>query len=212
MLFFGRKKEEKPKESPKEEKPLEKILYNLSVDRSFKIQDVERTRSKLRVTGTEKEILSDVLTRVYEASSEGMLTPTERDQLISKYQRQLSSITSDFEHSEKLLSLHELEESRSELVKMFQDKFNELNVKIEEIRKRVDIKPGQIMSVKLPPVTSPTEEKATETKLPTTEKPTPTTHTPTPTPRRTKADDTLERLRKDLQKELEKLEQIEMEG
>lgn len=216
MRLFGRKKEE-PKEKPKEEPPLEKALYTLSAERSLNDQAVERSRSKLRTSGTEKEILSETLTRLYEAASEGRLTPTERDQLVAKYQSQLSSATSTFEHSERLLGLHELEESRAELVKMFQDKFKELNVNIEDLRKRVDVKPSQVMAVKLPPLTPltpPAGEKAPEIKMPTTEKPVPPTTTPTTpaAPRRTKADDTLEKLRKDLQKELEKLEQIEMEG
>jgi len=216
MRLFGGKKEE-PKEKPKEEKPLEKVLYTLSGDKSLNDQEVERSRSKLRTSGTEKEILSETLTRLYEAASEGRLTTIERDQLVAKYQNQLSSVTSTFEHSERLLGLHELEETRAELIKMFQDKFTELNVKIDDIRKRVDVKPSQAMAIKLPPLTPPTPpagEKAPEIKMPTTEKPVPPTTTPTTpaAPRRTKADDTLEKLRKDLQKELEKLEQIEMEG
>jgi len=216
MRLFGGKKEE-PKEKPKEEKPLEQVLYNLSGDKSLNDQEVERSRSKLRTSGTEKEILSETLTRLYEAASEGRLTPTERDQLVAKYQKHLSSVTSTFEHSERLLSLHELEETRTDLVTLFQDKFKELNVKIDDIRKRVDVKPSQAMAIKLPPLTPPTPlvgEKAQESKMPTTEKPAPPTTTPTTpaAPRRTKADDTLEKLRKDLQKELEKLEQIEMEG
>ncbi len=206
MRLFGSRK----KEEPREEKPLESVLPTLSVDRSFNVQDVERARSRLRISGTEKEILSETLTRLYEASTEGRLTPAERDQLVSKYQRQLSSITSTFEHSERLLSLHELEETRAELVNMFQDKFKELNVKIDDVRKRVDVKPGQVMAVKLPPLTPPTGEKPQESKPPTTEKTAPPI-TPT-VPKKTKADDTLDKLRKDLQKELEKLEQIEMEA
>jgi hypothetical protein len=214
-LFGGRKKEE-----PREAKPLESVLPTLSVDRSFNVQDVERARSSLRISGTEKEILSETLTRLYEASTDGRLTPTERDQLVSKYQRQLSSVTSTFEHSERLLSLHELEETRAELVNMFQDKFKELNVKIEDVRKRVNVKPSHVMAVKLPPLTPPTtltspaREKPQESKPPTTEKTAPPTATPTTpaAPKKTKADDTLDKLRKDLQKELEKLEQIEMEA
>ena len=210
MRLFGSRK----KEEPREEKHLESVFSTLSVDRSFNVQDVERARSRLRISGTEKEILSETLTRLYEASTEGRLTPTERDQLVSKYQRQLSSVTSTFEHSERLLSLHELEETRAELVNMFQDKFKELNVKIEDVRKRVNVKPGHVMAVKLPPLTPSTEEKPQESKPPTTGKTAPSTTTPTTpaAPRRTKADDTLDKLRKDLQKELEKLEQIEMEA
>ena len=94
-----------------------------------------------------------------------------------------------------------MEETRAELVKMFQEKFKEIYVKIDEIRRKLGVAPKQV-EVKVPVVK--------EVKPAVREKPTPT---PTPsTPRRSKADEELEKLRQDLQKELEKLEQIELEG
>lgn len=216
MRIFRLRKTEKTKGETKEAPTLENTLASIRIDRSFALQDIDKTRSKLRLAGTEKEILSEILARIYEVAADGKITQIERDQLVSKYQKQLSAIMSTYEQSEKLLNLHELEETRAELIKMFQDKFKELNVKIDELRKKVEAKPGQSIAIKLPTLIPAAEEKTLESKNTITEDATPPTPAAVPTtstiPRRIKADDALEKLRKDLQKELEKLEQIEMEA
>ncbi len=197
--FFKKKKEEKV-ENEKPAQPFTAPDF-LKVEKSFTREDVEKARSELRVSSVEKEILSESLTRLYEAAAEGRITPEERDRLVAKYREQLSKIDSVLDYNQKIISLYELEETRAELVKMFQEKFKEINVKIDEIRRKLGVSPKQV-EVKVPVVK--------EVKPVVREKPTPT---PTPsTPRRSKADEELEKLRQDLQKELEKLEQIELEG
>jgi len=197
--FFKKKKEEKV-ENEKPAQPFTAPDF-LKVEKSFTREDVEKARSELRVSSVEKEILSESLTRLYEAAAEGRITPEERDRLVAKYREQLSKIDSVLDYNQKIISLYELEETRAELVKMFQEKFKEINVKIDEIRRKLGVAPKQV-EVKVPVVK--------EVKPAVREKPTPT---PTPsTPRRSKADEELEKLRQDLQKELEKLEQIELEG
>ena len=197
--FFKKKKEEKV-ENEKPTQPFTAPDF-LKVEKSFTREDVEKARSELRVSSVEKEILSESLTRLYEAAAEGRITPEERDRLVAKYREQLSKIDSVLDYNQKIISLYELEETRAELVKMFQEKFKEINVKIDEIRRKLGVSPKQV-EVKVPVVK--------EVKPVVREKPTPT---PTPsTPRRSKADEELEKLRQDLQKELEKLEQIELEG
>jgi len=197
--FFKKKKEEKV-ENEKPAQPFTAPDF-LKVEKSFTREDVEKARSELRVSSVEKEILSESLTRLYEAAAEGRITPEERDRLVAKYREQLSKIDSVLDYNQKIISLYELEETRAELVKMFQEKFKEINVKIDEIRRKLGVAPKQV-EVKVPVVK--------EVKPVVREKPTPT---PTPsTPRRSKADEELEKLRQDLQKELEKLEQIELEG
>ncbi|RJX16567.1 hypothetical protein CW703_00535 [Candidatus Bathyarchaeota archaeon] len=198
--FFKKKKEEKVED----EKPAQPFTAPdfLKVEKSFTREDVEKARSELRVSSVEKEILSESLTRLYEAAAEGRITPEERDRLVAKYREQLSKIDSVLDYNQKIISLYELEETRAELVKMFQEKFKEINLKIDEIRRKLGVAPKQVVEVKVPVVK--------EVKPVVREKPTPT---PTSsTTRRSKADEELEKLRQDLQKELEKLEQIELEG
>jgi len=210
FLLFKRKKREETKSINENEKPPQptSIPLSLKIEKSFTVEDVNRARSELRVSSVEKEILSESLTRLYEAAAEGRITPEERDRLVAKYREQLSKIDSVLDYNQKLISLYELEEARAELIKMFQEKFYEVNKKIEEIRRKISLTPKKVAEVKLTPTPTPTPTQPTtkESKPPPVEKPSP------PTPRRSKADEELEKLRQDLQKELEKLEQIELEG
>ncbi|RLG91777.1 MAG: hypothetical protein DRO36_03475 [Candidatus Hecatellales archaeon] len=210
FLLFKRKKREETKNTSENEKPPQptSIPLSLKIEKSFTVEDVNRARSELRVSSVEKEILSESLTRLYEAAAEGRITPEERDRLVAKYREQLSKIDSVLDYNQKLISLYELEEARAELIKMFQEKFYEVNKKIEEIRRKIGLTPKKVAEVKLTPTPTPTLTQPTtkESKPPPAEKPSP------PTPRRSKADEELEKLRQDLQKELEKLEQIELEG
>jgi DNA-binding transcriptional MerR regulator len=211
LLFFKRKKKEKEEVKGKDEKTSSPttISPSLKIEKSFSVEDVNRARSELRVSSVEKEILSESLTRLYEAAAEGRITPEERDRLVAKYREQLSKIDSVLDYNQKIISLYELEETRAELVKMFQEKFQEVNTKIEEIRRKLGLTPKHVTELKLTPTSTPKPVVRESKPSVTHEKPSPP---PSPAPRRSKADEELEKLRQDLQKELEKLEQIELEG
>lgn len=211
LLFFKRRKKEEKIKSKNEKSSSSAITITptLKIEKSFSIEDVSRARSELRVSSIEKEILSETLTRLYEAAAEGRITSEERDRLVAKYREQLSKIDSVLDYNQKIISLYELEETRAELVKMFQEKFQEVNTKIEEIRRKLGLTPKHMTELKLTS-TQPSKPTIKESKSPVYhEKPSPP---PTPTPKKSKADEELEKLRQDLQKELEKLEQIELEG
>lgn len=205
MPFWWRKKEE-AKDEPQPPQPA-LATPRLRIDKSFTLENVNKTKSELRLSSVEREIIGDALTRLYEAAAEGRITEEERDRLAAKYKENITRLDSTIDHSQKIIGLHELEESRAELVKMFQDKFSELNVKIEEIRRGLGVIPSvpkEVADVKFPllPISERDEKSRAGEKAVAT--------TPS-APRRTKADETLEKLREDLQKQLEKLEQIEME-
>jgi chromosome segregation ATPase len=200
MPFFRRKKDK-----DKEETPPEWVIPNIKIDKSLSPVDIDKAKGELRVSSVEKEILGETLTRLYEATTEGRITTVERDRLVAKYREHLSKLDSTLDYNQKIISLYELEETRAELVKLFHDKFHDVNVKIDDIRRRLGVSPKEVMEVRL----APQSEKEAKPRAP--EKPAAPPSTP-PTPRRTKADDELEKLRQELQKELEKLEQIEMEA
>lgn len=204
MPFWWRKKEE-AKDEPQPPQPA-LAIPRLKVEKSFTLENVNKTKSELRLSSVEREIIGDALTRLYEAAAEGRITEEERDRLAAKYKENITKLDSTIDHSQKIIGLHELEESRAELVKMFQDKFSELNTKIDEIRRGIGV---------IPPVPKEVAEKFSLSPIPEgEEKPRVAEKAPatTPsTPRRTKADETLDKLRDELQKQLEKLEQIEME-
>jgi len=205
MRFWGRKKEETKEETTPPTQGWS--APTLRVEKSFTPEMVNKTKSELRLSSLEREILGDALTHLYEAAAAGRITEEERDRLSAKYKESLSKLDSTIDRNQKILGLYDLEETRADLVKMVQEKLTELNVKIEEIRRGLGVVP--------PPAKEVPEVKFSLTPVPEKEeKPKPAEKAPaaTPhTPRKTKADETLEKLREDLQKQMEKLEQIEME-
>ncbi|MFH1327506.1 MAG: hypothetical protein ABIH76_01440 [Candidatus Bathyarchaeota archaeon] len=212
MPLFGRKEKEKDDKLTRPSQP----VTPFKTDKSFAPNDISKIKNELRILSVERDIAGEALTRLYEATVEGKISPEERDLLSVKYKDQVTKLESSLTHSEKVLSLNELEETRSELVNMFKEKFSELNSKIEEIRKGVGITPREIAPREVPElklsVTHILDRPEKEEKAPFPEKPPVAPATPPTAVRKTKADDTLDKLRRDLQKELEKLEQIEMEG
>jgi len=199
MPFFRRKKEEDAAEAASQELSISPI----TIEKSLTPENIEKAKGELRVSAVEKDVLGETLTRLYEATTEGRITPVERDRLVGKYRDQLSKLDSTLDYNQKIVSLYELEETRAELVKMFQDKFREMNVKIDDIRGRLGVSPKEVKEMRLTP---PEKDMKPRTPVKPASPPAPST------PRRTKADDEIEKLRQELQKELEKLEQIEMEA
>ncbi|MEM3736593.1 MAG: hypothetical protein QXJ75_00660 [Candidatus Bathyarchaeia archaeon] len=201
MPFWGRKKKEADKEAPTP--PQVSSIPYPKIERTIKPEELDKFKSEFRISSVEREIIGDALTRLYEAAAEGKITEEERDRLAAKYKEIITKLELTMNHSQRVIGLYELEESRAELLKMFQDKIAELNAKIEDIRRDLGITQSITKSVaEIKPASTPVPDKE--------EKPKVAEKTP-PTPRKTKADETLEKLRQDLQKQLEKLEQIEME-
>jgi len=206
MLFFRRK--QKAQQALVEEavsEPFE-IPAVVRFERSITHDEVKRVESELRVLRVEKEALGEVLTRIFEAAASGRITSEERDRLVAKYREQLSKLDSTIKHNERIISLYQLEEARSELIKMFQTKFLELNRKIEEIRKALGLEAAPSTEVKLAPAVKPQAPASPKARAEA-----PAKREAEPVRRRSKADEELEKLKEDLQRELEKLEQMELE-
>ncbi|MFQ5761866.1 MAG: hypothetical protein ACE5PO_02420 [Candidatus Bathyarchaeia archaeon] len=213
MFFSWRKK--KPEEA-RESSPAGPTAYSLEtaawmkIEKSLAVDDVGRAKTTLRLNSVERDIMAEALTRLYEATAEGRLTPEERDRLASKYREQLNQLDTSVSHSQQVINLHELEETRNELIKLFQDKFGEINVKISDMRKTLGVTPRETSRFR-PPTLLPSErEKAPTEEI--TEKPPAAPEAATPPARRRRADEELRKLTDDLRKELERLEQMELEG
>lgn len=207
MFFFGKKKEEKKSEEKIETPEANKLTVpeTIKIEKSLSVDDINNAKSELRIASIEREAWGDSLARIYEAAAEGKITVEERDRLVEKYKDQLSRLDAILDRNQKIISLYELEETRAELLKMFHEKFKELNTKIDDVRSKLGYTPKITSELRMAP--SPVEKPKPR---PPAEK-TATTSTAAPSPRRTKADEELDKLREDLQKELEKLEQIELE-
>ncbi|MGP3667969.1 MAG: hypothetical protein ACKD6N_04495 [Candidatus Bathyarchaeota archaeon] len=201
LSFIFRKKENPPPPKPAV------LPESIKVEKSLTREEYEKIKNELKILNLEREILSESLTRIYEAAAEGRITEEEKVKLLAKYEGQISKLNDTIEHNQRIVSLYELEETRVELVKMFTEKFMEINNKIEEVRKKLGLTPKEFIEHKI-------LSKPTTTTTPTTttrEAKTPI-QTEKPQPRKSKADEELEKLKEELQKELEKLEQIELEG
>jgi len=203
MFFLRRRKPEPPKAVGERAEASFEIPAILRFERTVGGEELKRAESELRVLSVEREALSEVLTRIFEAAASGRITSEERDRLVAKYKEQLSRLDSTIQHSERIISLHKLEEARAELIKMFQTKFLEINSKIEELKSKLGLEAKAEMEVPLTPAPPPPREA----------KPPPAKKEAAQPParRRSKADEELEKLKEDLQKELEKLEQMELE-
>jgi hypothetical protein len=190
----GRKKKEEPLEVPEvmERRPPE-------VGRSVTSSDAKKARDELRMLDLEREILGYAIRRLYEAQAEGKITEEERERLAQGYKDRMLRIKDMISRSESVVSLHELETMQEDLVKLFDERFDEIDEKIGDLRSSLDFKP--IVEV---PVPSPAAPSAPPEKRRRARKP--------PAPRKTEAEKRIEEIKAEVEKVLERLGQIEVEA
>jgi len=171
----------------------------LVIERSVTEEEVTRAKNELRVLDVEKEILSYALTRLYEAEAGGKLSVEERDSLADRYRENLERVEERLTHDEATIQLYELEKTQTDLVKMFYEKFDEMNRRIAEFRVRVGVTPKaakvpvpEVKEIEKQPVKRPVGEAA-----------------PPKLPPKTKVEERIEEIRAEVMKELERLEQME---
>jgi hypothetical protein len=114
---------------------------------------------------------------------------------------------------ESLVALHELETMQEDLMKLFSERFDELNAKIGELRSKTDLKPVKEITItpKLEEAEAGTSaeekseggEKAKKKRKP----PTPKASSP-----RTEAEKRIEEIRSEVEKVLDRLGQMEIES
>lgn len=212
LLFATRsRKEEKKKE--KEEEPLKvepKVgaPWPLRAERSVKSEEVKRAQDELRLLDLEREVLSYAIRRLYEAAAEGKISEEERDRLAGTYKERLATVKDTISRNGSILALHELEGMQEDLVKLFSERFDELNTKIEELRSRLEIKP--VVEEREVPAEAPTPEPMLPAAAPPTEKR--KIERRPPAPRKTEAEERIEKIRAEVEKVLERLGQIETEA
>jgi hypothetical protein len=100
-------------------------------------EEAMEARNKLRTLELEREILSDAIRRLYEAQVEGKITEQERDRLAESYKTRMARVKDAIAKSQSVVALQELESMQGDLVKLFDERFDELNMKIEDMRQKV---------------------------------------------------------------------------
>jgi hypothetical protein len=219
VIYAMRRRGEKP-EKPSRQAAVEPALAGLpfKISKSVQTTDATQAKDELRILELEREILSDAIRRLYEAHAEGKITEQERERLAGSYKSRMMIIKDSMAKDETIVALHELEGMQEDLMKLFSERFGELNVKVEELRTKIDIKPIKEIPVKMPAAT-PEEEQADEEEEEEEEgeegKPKQKRKKRQPSEKpsqKSEAEKRIDEMRNEVEKVLDKLGQMEIEG
>ena len=220
----SKKTKEKPQEEPKKEDPVqvelqlsEKKVKIQPLEKKIATTDIEKAKSQIRTLTLKQEINSMVLRRLFEAEDEGEISREERVRLGKNYEDEMKQIADELKRSEMLVSLAELESIREEIVKKFEESLSQTQSRIDTILKELKIeespKPIEEEKPKLPVnvrkrrsakgKTEEGEEEAEESAEAEGED---------KQPARGDVESRLEQLKKEVMKELDELDKLELEN
>jgi len=204
------------KRGKKEEEPLEEEKIRVEprgspfkIAKSVPSDEATRAKEELRILDLERDILSDAIRRLYEAHAEGKITEEERERLGEMYKSRITIVKDAIAKDESLVALHELEAMQEDLMKLFSERFDELSGKIEELRSRVEVKP--IKEIAIPALEEPSE-KASPEKVATSEEKKKRKKPAAKQSPKTEAEKRIEEIREEVEKVLDRLGQMEIEG
>jgi hypothetical protein len=204
ILLFGRKKPEQeenkttPEQIKKEPFPVPDMLR-----KTITSSDISRSRDRLRLASLERDIIGDALTKIYEAETRGQINDSEKNQLLQRYKTDLKRVDGEIDTHKRTVDLYELESAKEDLLKSFQEKMLEIDLKISQIRPTITVSLETVPQPPEPPKTEtgPNPPPSSQPKeRPAKEKP------------KNKAEERLETIREEVLKAMERLEQIETEG
>ena len=155
VIFAMRKLDKKPKPKKQETKAID-FNFTATSSSPFKVSKSVQTsmassaKDELRTLSLEQEILGDAIRRLYEACAENRITQEERDRLASYYTVRMNTIKTSISKDEGIVALHELEGMQEDLMKLFSERFGELSTKVEALRSQIDVKPIREIPIKVP--------------------------------------------------------------
>jgi len=212
VLLYATRTEKKRKKEPSEKPHVEAreswLTRALKTEHTISVNEAKKAKDELKTLDLEREILSFAIRRLYEAQAEGKITEEERERLAQWYKSRMMEVRDTITRSESVVALHELETMQEDLVKLFSERFDELSKKVEEMRGQLQLKPIEEETIG-PTAPSPTAEPAAESEK--EKKKMRKRPTPTP-PRKTEAEKRIEEIKAEVEKVLERLGQIEVEG
>jgi hypothetical protein len=203
ILLFGRKKNEQENTNTSEPIKQEPFPVPDILKKTITSTDVSRSRDRLRLASLERDIIGDALTKIYEAETRGQINDSEKNQLLQRYKTDLKRVDGEIDTHKKTVDLYELESAKEDLLKSFQEKMLEIDLKISQIRPTV--------TTTLETTLRPPETPKTETS-PTLPPANPPKERPAKEKPKNKAEERLETIREEVLKAMERLEQIETEG
>ena len=164
--------------------------------------DAQKSQKELKRLDVEREILSYGLRRIYEAHAEGKIDDKERDRLAQDYKARMREVKDSMTEKESVVALHELEGMQDDLIKLFNDRFDEINKKIGGLRTNLNITPKPVAPKPSPvAVPSPRPENNAKRKPRKRQK-----------PKKTAAEERIDQIRSEVEKVLERLGQMETEA
>ena len=192
----GKKKKKEPLEAPEVAE-----RWPLKIKHTVTTEETQKAQKELKMLNLEREILSYAIRRLYEAQVEGKISEEERDLLAQGYKDRMLRIKDLMSRDESVVALHELEAMQGDLVKLFDERFDELNKKIEDVRSHLGVELVEEAPIPTPTPTLIPPEKTTkrERKRPSR-------------PSKTEAEKRIEEIRAEVEKVLERLGQIEVEA
>jgi hypothetical protein len=215
--MMERKKKTEPPILPKTSPSEAATRWAFRAEHTVSSEEAHKAREQLRTLELEREILSDAIRRLYEAQVEGKITEQERDTLAEGYKSRMLKVKDAISKSQSVVALQELEAMQEDLVKLFDDRFDELDAKIEELRSKVKIEPEKkepeipvaIEAIEEEEETVETPETGAEQRLPRKKKTKPKPSQPASG--KTEAEKRVDQIREEVEKLLERLGQMEIE-
>jgi len=183
---------------------------SLTTQKTVTPEEAKEAKEKLKMLDLEREVLSFAIRRLYEAQAEGKITEEEREGIAQRYKSRMMKVRDSISKSESVVALHELESMQEDLIKLFSERFDELGQKVEELRTRLEIKAEKEEApptTAVSPLPSATEVSEKEKEKKKARKKPPSAPTP-----KTGAEKRIEEIRAEVEKVLERLGQIEVEG
>jgi len=202
MLYVmrGGKKKKKEEQLEVPEVPEVREGWPLKVERSVTSADAKKAQDELRILDLEREILSHAIRRLYEAQAEGKISEEERERLAQGYKGRMLEIKEMISKGESVVALHELETMQEDLIKLFDERFDEINEKIANLRSSLEFEPVKEVPIPSPaPPSAPPEKGKRKARKPSA-------------PKKTEAEKRIEEIRAEVEKVLERLGQIEVEA
>ncbi|MDG6221763.1 MAG: hypothetical protein IAX21_06365 [Candidatus Bathyarchaeota archaeon] len=203
-IYITRNKKDETSQETKEVLLERDEILPLKGQRTVTPFDAQKSKKELRLLDVEREILSFGIRRIYEAHAEGKIDEKERDRLARNYKQQMREIKDSITEKESVVALHELESMQEDLIKLFNDRFDEINQKIGGLRSNLQIIPKP---VEPKPERSTSAEKTVDG----TDK-TPKKKKEPSKPRKTEAEEKIDKIRSEVEKVLERLGQMETEA
>ncbi len=135
LIGFWKRKEPRPASEPERIIPLPNLpASTLEVSHSLSLEAVNRARETLKVLKLERQILGSAVTTIYESQTRGVISQTERDRLLEKYNVDLKRLETAIDADQRVVDLYDLESERVELIKTYTARLAEIEAKLKDLR------------------------------------------------------------------------------